>query len=383
MAESSSQPHSETLAPPGKSVELEDPGAHELSSDNEDEVFSDAQEDAKESSARSSPIPTTRVEKLMMDQVDDRESHGEVPGTEAYRMRSQDAVPDELAIVGDTSNPSSRRTSQSQPDRTSTPGGTPIPKTVIEKIDPEEPSHGDVPGTAAHHMRQADAVPDLVIQSPKSKATFGEVSPGSAPSPEIPVPTTVVTKVDEEPRHGEVPGTEAYNMRTEDAEPDVVETKGDAPGLPTSVIPRSSLSSPRQRPSAVRRDSPIAADGGFGRMPDESDEASTAESSTQEQPGAPIEGNADDFDDFEAGGEDDDFGDFDDGFEEPVAEPDIPKPEAPSLSKSPFVSSSKRRLCIYTFISSTLLSLQLFEFIQQLPKSVSMCSRPQLPLPEK
>ncbi|KAL8962846.1 MAG: hypothetical protein Q9183_005089 [Haloplaca sp. 2 TL-2023] len=187
--------------------------------------------------------------------------------------------------------------------------------TIIEKIDPEEPSHGDVPGTAAHQMRQADAVPDLVIQSPKSKATFGGASPSSALSPEVPVPTTVVTKVDEEPRHGEVPGTEAYNMRTEDAEPDVVETKGDP---------------------SVRRDSPIAADGGFGRMPDESDEASTAESHTQDQLGAPIDGNGDDFDDFEAGGEEDDFGDFDDGFEEPLAEPDAPKPEAPSISTTPF-----------------------------------------------
>ena len=139
-------------------------------------------------------------------------------------------MPDELEIVGDTSNPSSRRTSQSQPERTSTPGSTPIPKTVIEKTDPEEPSYGDVPGTAAHLMRQADAVPDLVIQSPKSKSTFGQVSPSSALSPEVPLPTTIVTKVDEEPRHGEVPGTEAYNMRTEDAEPDVVETKGDPPG---------------------------------------------------------------------------------------------------------------------------------------------------------
>ncbi|KAI4248248.1 MAG: hypothetical protein L6R42_009349, partial [Xanthoria sp. 1 TBL-2021] len=63
MADGSPQPHSDTLAPPRKSVELEDPGAHDLSSDNEEDVFSDAQEDAKATSGKSSPIPTTRVEK--------------------------------------------------------------------------------------------------------------------------------------------------------------------------------------------------------------------------------------------------------------------------------------------------------------------------------
>ena len=142
-------------------------------------------------------------------------------------MRMQDAVPDELEIVGDTSSPSSRRPSHSQPIRTSTPGGTPVPKTIVEKVDSTSPSHGDVPGTAAHSMRQADAVPDVILQSPKAKTAFGDHSPASATTPEVPIPKTVVTKVDEQPSHGEVPGTEAFEMRTEDATPDVVETKGD------------------------------------------------------------------------------------------------------------------------------------------------------------
>lgn len=151
-----------------------------------------------------------------------------MPGTEAYNLRRQDAVPDELEIVGDTSNPSFRRTSQSRPERISTtPGGSPIPKTVVEKIDSTSPSHGEVPGTTAHSMRQADAVPDVILQSPKAKAAFGDSSPASASSPGVSIPKTVVTKVDEQPSHGEVPGTEAFNMRTEDATPDVVETKGD------------------------------------------------------------------------------------------------------------------------------------------------------------
>ena len=71
------------LAPPRKSVELEDSGAHELGmilsqlcslqaltlgiehSENESDVFSDAQEGQRSSlSGNDSPIPTTRVEKV-------------------------------------------------------------------------------------------------------------------------------------------------------------------------------------------------------------------------------------------------------------------------------------------------------------------------------
>ncbi|KAL9633539.1 MAG: hypothetical protein Q9204_003349 [Flavoplaca sp. TL-2023a] len=334
MADGSPYPHSDTLAPPRKSVELEDPGAHELSSDNEEDVFSDAQEDAKVNSGKSSPIPITRVEK-----VDDRESHGEVPGTEAYNMRRQDAVPDELEVVGDTSKPSSRRTSQSRPDRASTPGGTPIPKTVVEKIDPDTPSHGDIPGTEAFNMRQADAVPDVILQSPNAESSFPDNVLDSAVHPSVSVPKTIVTKVDEKPSHGEVPGTEAYDMRVEDAEPDVVETKGDPMGLPTSSSYRSSLPSPKPRPSAIRRDSPIAADGGFGPMPSIDDGTSSGDE--REQHNISTGGGLDDdFDDFEAQVDDDDFGDFDEGFEQSSTATELAAPEIPLFPKSPFVSST-------------------------------------------
>jgi hypothetical protein len=52
-------------------------------------------------------------------------------------------------------------------DRPITPGGTPIPKTVVEKVDPDEPSHGDVPGTHAFEVRAADAVPDVILKAPQ------------------------------------------------------------------------------------------------------------------------------------------------------------------------------------------------------------------------
>ena len=102
----------------------------------------------------------TRVER-----VDDQPAHGEVPGTAAYKIRTQDAVPDELEIVPDgmRSRSSSRVKDE---DRPITPGGTPVPKMVVEKVDPDEPSYGEVPGTAAYEMRKADAKPDEILTSP-------------------------------------------------------------------------------------------------------------------------------------------------------------------------------------------------------------------------
>lgn len=110
--------------------------------------------------APNSPIPITRVER-----VDDVPAHGEVPGTAAYKIRTQDAVPDEIEVIPEGLR--SRSASHlREDDRPLTPGGTPIPKTVVEKVDPSQPGHGDVPGTAAYEMRTADAKPDEVITSP-------------------------------------------------------------------------------------------------------------------------------------------------------------------------------------------------------------------------
>jgi hypothetical protein len=131
-----------------------------------DEHFSDASEGHLQASRNeaTSPIPITRVER-----VDDEPAHGEVPGTDAYNKRTQDAVPDEVEIVPEGLR--SRSASHvSTGDRPLTPGGTPmspIPKTVVEKIDPDQPSYGDVPGTHAHQLRLADAEPDVIVKAPK------------------------------------------------------------------------------------------------------------------------------------------------------------------------------------------------------------------------
>lgn len=161
-----------------------------------------------------------------MEKVDDTPSHGEVPGTAAYNIRSQDAVPDEVEIVPDgaESRPGSRLEDYERP---LTPGGTPIPRTVVQKVDPGSPSYGDIPGTAAHQVREADAVPDVVLRASDSE---GPSSKAPHVNMGIPVPTTVVSKVNSEPSHGELPGTDAYNIRKQDAEPDFVEEEGNVPG---------------------------------------------------------------------------------------------------------------------------------------------------------
>jgi hypothetical protein len=126
-----------------------------------DEHFSDASEGQTSRNEATSPIPITRVER-----VDDEPAHGEVPGTDAYNKRTQDAVPDEVEIVPDGAR--SRSASRvSVSDRPLTPGGTPVPKTVVEKIDPDQPSYGDVPGTLAHQLRAADAEPDIIVKAPQ------------------------------------------------------------------------------------------------------------------------------------------------------------------------------------------------------------------------
>jgi hypothetical protein len=129
--------------------------------ESSDEHFSDASEGQPRRSDATSPIPITRVER-----VDDEPAHGEVPGTDAYNMRAQDAVPDEVEIVPEGAR--SRSASRvSTGDIPLTPGGTPIPRTIVEKIDPDQPSYGDVPGTHAHQLRLADAEPDVVVKAPQ------------------------------------------------------------------------------------------------------------------------------------------------------------------------------------------------------------------------
>lgn len=179
--------------------------------------------DASEGHKATSPIPRTRVEK-----VDDIPSHGQIPGSPAYEMRKQDAVPDEVAIL--LEGRLSKR--DSLQNLSHTPGGTPIPRTVVEKIDPTSPSHGELPGTEAYEKRTADAKPDVVLKAPDPERMAPAINEPvqNAQHGNIPIPETVISRVDSEPAHGEKPGTEAFEKRQRDATPDVVERVNDVAG---------------------------------------------------------------------------------------------------------------------------------------------------------
>jgi hypothetical protein len=151
-----------------------------VSSDSDDH-FSDAQSARAETPVPASPVPKTRVEK-----VDNEPSYGEVPGTDAYEKRTGDAAPDEIAVVEDpTSATPALDASSAPPERPTTPGGQPIPKTVLDEA-ADEP--GAEPRHSHEHLHEADALPDEVRKAdgtgetkpvPAALETTGE-APGTA-----------------------------------------------------------------------------------------------------------------------------------------------------------------------------------------------------------
>ncbi|KAL3472232.1 hypothetical protein BJX99DRAFT_266202 [Aspergillus californicus] len=301
MSERPSPPSGPYLEPPRKSVELEDPGAPDHASSDE-EHFSDASEGNSPSrfrptsrASRASPVPRTRVEKL-----DDTPAHGDVPGTSAYEKREQDAVPDEVEVLSHSRSPSTAGHRR----RSVTPGGTRIPRTVVEKVDPAQPSYGDVPGTEAYEKRRADAVPDIVTGTSESTSQSG--SPTKSDS-NIPVPETLLSEVDSSPNElAPQPSLHAHRRRQSDTMPDATETISNPPDLDLSSSSPTHQIHARRKSTLTREDS-------------------------AQFPGG------DDFDDFEEGDDfGDDFGDFDDGFQEPDAglvepEPVTPPPSVPPL----------------------------------------------------
>lgn len=267
--------------------------------------------------------------------MDNEPSYGEVPGTEAYQKREHDAHPDEIAVIGlpETSDIAG----------SPTPGGQPIPITIVERVD-DTPSYGEVPGTPAHKAHAADAVPDLVLRSGSRSRSNSTRSRANSTPGDLPIPTTRVERVDSEPRHGEVPGTEAYEVRKGDAKPDEEVEVGDVPGMhishpytsarltgsgsPTVPESRSPSISPSRRKSSsastIRKEPE-----GFGDYDEEEDGNADGDA----------DGFGDDFDDFEDGGEDAEFGDFDDGFQEPEAVA-LPPPQSIPIAPA-FVSREK------------------------------------------
>lgn len=254
-------------------------------STSEDEHFSDASEghandQLSPQSGRTSPVPRTRVER-----VDSSAQHGEVPGTSAYEKRELDAVPDEIEVVPEGALSRDRSPAGLQ-ERPSTPGDSPIPRTMVEKLDPGSPSYGEVPGTEAFEKRQADAVPDLVKKAddpddaqPPSSADHDSPQTNSSSQS---IPETKVSQVDTLPPEEGLPSRPgAHQSSPSDATPNTVET------VPDTAIPKMPLSQE-----------------GTGKEDED-------------------QGGGDDFDEFVEEQDDmgdDDFGDFDDGFQEPSDE---------------------------------------------------------------
>ncbi|KAG6059302.1 hypothetical protein E4U32_004139 [Claviceps aff. humidiphila group G2b] len=111
---------------------------------------------------------------------------------------------------------------------------TQIPKTRVEKLD-SNPSHGEVPGTEAHRQREADAQPDEITVLGDIEEHLEEAS--------TPIPITRVEKVDSNPSYGEVPGTEAYRQREADAQPDEIAVLDD---FTKEHLEEASMDTPRQ-----------------------------------------------------------------------------------------------------------------------------------------
>ncbi|KAL3468396.1 hypothetical protein BJX64DRAFT_245781 [Aspergillus heterothallicus] len=318
MSERPSPPSSSHLEPPRKSVELEDPGAADYASNSDEEHFSDASEGNSRSrsrpTSRASPVPRTRVEK-----VDDAPSHGEVPGTSAYEKRELDAVPDEVEVISRSRSPSIA----GQRRRSLTPGGTPVPRTVVEKVDPDQPSYGDIPGTMAYEKRKADAVPDVVTRTSESASRSTSPSHSeNANTSTLLIPETLLSEAESSPDQDTSHlGPHAHRRRPSDALPDATETTSTSPGKHIWFFSPLEGSKTQGRLTNSDLDSPTHSP--YTRRESTVDEEHSAQ--------VPV---GDDFDDFEEG-QDDDFGDFDDGFQEPDGDHVEPEPVPLQPSQPP------------------------------------------------
>jgi len=142
-------------------------------------------------------------------------------------MRRQDAVPDELEIVPE-GRLSKRNSSSSLRPPPSPNDAPPVPLTVVEKVDPALPSHGEVPGTAAYEQRQADAAPDVVLKASDSNSLAQSFSPSQsshsakAASPGT-IPETIITRADSVPRLDQEPGATIKGAGLNDKMPSVQE----------------------------------------------------------------------------------------------------------------------------------------------------------------
>ena len=324
--------HHDSLSPPPPGHHAqEDPGAHEMGENSSylacesilltiasidpesEDNFTDAQSQtrSRSHSRPESPIPITRVER-----VDHDAAYGEVPGTDAYEMRTEDARPDEIAFIPEDED----KLNSAPPSGAVSPGGHQIPKTVVEEV-PASPVINSLSrrGTLSSHKRNpSDAMPDLVLQVEDT----GDVSSVKSP-------------------HSETLSVPDYNSGTH-------EKNDDTPGMsqhshfPTSIDQVKSGSRTNRATSFPSLDGPsddaelesqVDADNAKDTQNDDADEAE--------------DDGFGDFDDFEQEDENAEFGDFDEAdFQEAES---APKPAAapvqslPQIAAPLFVSDSRVR----------------------------------------
>ncbi|OAF58683.1 hypothetical protein VC83_05169 [Pseudogymnoascus destructans] len=213
---------------------------------------------------------------------------------------------------------------------------SPIPTTRVERVD-HEASYGEVPGTAAYDQRSEDARPDEVafVEKKSSSATD--------PVPRLltPIPQTVLEEAPPSPIRGHAHKPSTPKVYPADAQPDRIihtpdsgATSAEEEGGDVSGTRPRSPTSPSAPKSETRSRTSSAA-----RPP--------SVSHALPPPGGDYDADADgdeddedagfgdDFDDFEEGDEDAEFGDFDDGFQEAGAQPVQSLPQIASLSLPP------------------------------------------------
>jgi hypothetical protein len=121
----------------------------------------------------SSPVPKTRVEK-----VSDEPSHGEVPGTEAYRQRQEDAMPDEIAIIPDTASGHTSSSASFADTHT-------VPQTVVSEVPGSTGSHTEDFKERIAAAHRADASPDAVVLADDSAVEESGEDPASSVKPAV------------------------------------------------------------------------------------------------------------------------------------------------------------------------------------------------------
>lgn len=89
-------------------------------------------------------------------------------------MREGDAEPDEIAIIPDPSDPTPP--DPEAPARSPTPGGHPIPKTVVEETPDAE---GAVTHPESEQRNKSDPQPDVVVKADGQRVEEGGAANGT------------------------------------------------------------------------------------------------------------------------------------------------------------------------------------------------------------